>query len=234
MSSIRTTVWPLDPHTAAKHAILRRYLDAWIPIMSRHNGRVLYIDGFAGPGVYENGEPGSPVIALDAALGQARHISGEMYFIFIEENQARCDNLRVQIAQRELPAKLRVEVVHGRFGTNNLTGLAKMKESMWRVDQGGAFEFSDATNPDQTLLFSAAPDFARLRRELQAGLGGQTVTVEQVEEFVLNRTAFTASHYKRVLKDLETSTPPGLVVRSAKAGRKRGTFPPGTRMEFGA
>ena len=67
MSRIRTTVWPLDPHTAAKHAILRRYLDAWIPIMSRYHGRVLYIDGFAGPGIYEHGEPGSPLIALDAA-----------------------------------------------------------------------------------------------------------------------------------------------------------------------
>jgi three-Cys-motif partner protein len=362
VSRIRTTLWSLDPHTAAKHAILRRYLDAWIPIMSRHNGRVLYIDGFAGPGVYENGEPGSPIIALDAALGQAQHIRGEMYFLFIEADHNRYDNLRAQIAQRDLPGKLRVEVVNGRFddtlnsvlaplaasgkqliptfafidpfgfshtpmsviaaimrnprcevlitfmyeeinrflahedhpatfdtlfgsdgwraclqqvlpaarercirdayqsqltaagiryvrafkmrnrdsrtdyflffGTNNITGLAKMKESMWRVDQAGQFEFSDATNPDQTLLFSATPDFWQLRRELQAGLVGQTVTVEQVEEFVLDHTAFTASHYKRVLKDLEASVPPALVVRSAKAGRKRGTFPPGTTVEF--
>jgi three-Cys-motif partner protein len=362
VSRIRTTVWPLDPHTAAKHAILRRYLDAWIPIMSRYNGRVLYIDGFAGPGIYENREPGSPIIALDAALGQVQRIRGEMYFLFIEADQDRCDSLRAQVARRALPAKLRVEVVHGRFddtlnsvlaplaasgkqliptfafidpfgfshtpmgvisaimrnprcevlitfmyeeinrflanadhpatfdtlfgsdgwraclqqvapaarercirdayqsqltaagirfvrafkmrnrdnrtdyflffGTNNITGLAKMKDSMWRIDQGGGFEFSDATNPDQTLLFSATPDFSQLRRELQAELRGQTVTVEQVEEFVLHRTAFTASHYRRVLKEMEASVPPGLVVRSAKAGRKRGTFPPGTTLEF--
>jgi len=27
-------VWPLEPHTRAKHEILRRYLQAWTPILS--------------------------------------------------------------------------------------------------------------------------------------------------------------------------------------------------------
>jgi len=64
----------------AKHAILRRYLDAWFPILTQQasslarkfknasNREVLFIDGFAGPGEYANGEEGSPVIALKAAL----------------------------------------------------------------------------------------------------------------------------------------------------------------------
>ena len=29
----RDTVWPIEPHTAAKHQILRKYLDAWLPIL---------------------------------------------------------------------------------------------------------------------------------------------------------------------------------------------------------
>jgi hypothetical protein len=45
--------WPLDPHTLAKHEILRRYLYAWFPIMSCYNGRLVFLDGFAGPGAYE-------------------------------------------------------------------------------------------------------------------------------------------------------------------------------------
>ena len=44
------TVWSIEEHTKAKHRILRGYLDAWLPIMSAHNGRLAYIDGFAGPG----------------------------------------------------------------------------------------------------------------------------------------------------------------------------------------
>jgi three-Cys-motif partner protein len=46
-------VWPLDPHTHAKHVILRSYLGAWFPILNKYNGRIVYIDGFAGPGEYE-------------------------------------------------------------------------------------------------------------------------------------------------------------------------------------
>jgi hypothetical protein len=36
--------WPTEPHTEAKHAILRKYLGAWLPIMTKWNGRVLHID----------------------------------------------------------------------------------------------------------------------------------------------------------------------------------------------
>ena len=42
------TLWIPDAHTLAKHAILRRYLQAWLPIMSRWNRRGVVIDGFAG------------------------------------------------------------------------------------------------------------------------------------------------------------------------------------------
>jgi three-Cys-motif partner protein len=52
----RSAIWPLQPHTAAKHRILRCYLDAWFPIMGSWNGRILILDGFAGPGIYTGGE----------------------------------------------------------------------------------------------------------------------------------------------------------------------------------
>jgi three-Cys-motif partner protein len=61
-----STIWPIVPHTSAKHTILRTYLDAWFPIMS-WKPRVVFLDGFAGPGRYEGGEPGSPIIALESA-----------------------------------------------------------------------------------------------------------------------------------------------------------------------
>ena len=46
----RTVTWPANEHTLAKHRILRAYLEAWIPIMSKGNRRLLLVDGFAGPG----------------------------------------------------------------------------------------------------------------------------------------------------------------------------------------
>jgi hypothetical protein len=36
--------------------------------MARHNGRILFVDGFAGPGRYLDGEDGSPLIALKTLL----------------------------------------------------------------------------------------------------------------------------------------------------------------------
>ena len=54
------TLWPLDEQTMGKHLVLRHYLNGWFPILSRWNGRLLFIDGFAGPGEYENGQEGSP------------------------------------------------------------------------------------------------------------------------------------------------------------------------------
>ena len=62
MSKPLGTVWDLEPHTAKKREILSRYFQAWLPILARWNSRVLYIDGFAGPGEYSKGEDGSPVI----------------------------------------------------------------------------------------------------------------------------------------------------------------------------
>ena len=59
-----TTLWELEPHTLGKHKVLRGYLNHWIPIMSQTNGRILFIDGFAGPDQYQAGEEGSPIIAL--------------------------------------------------------------------------------------------------------------------------------------------------------------------------
>lgn len=79
MAKPTETVWRIEAHTNAKHRILRGYLDAWLPIMSANNGRLVYIDGFAGPGVYADGEPGSPIIALKSyralllSHGEAAH-----------------------------------------------------------------------------------------------------------------------------------------------------------------
>ena len=80
MTSIRETHWDIEPHTIAKHRILRSYLDAWLPIMTRWNGRVVYVDGFAGPGQYKGGEEGSPVIALKAAVEHRQTMKSEVVF----------------------------------------------------------------------------------------------------------------------------------------------------------
>lgn len=114
-----STIWPLDGHTTAKHRILRKYLDAWLPIMGiRGNGRLVLVDGFAGPGVYEGGEPGSPIIMLDAFLKHSARvdIKAELVYVFIEQNKARVEELERQVvALGKLPSQVNVEIVHDTY-----------------------------------------------------------------------------------------------------------------------
>jgi len=50
MTTPKETLWDIDPHTTAKHEILQRYMKAWFPILGSYHHRIVYIDGFAGPG----------------------------------------------------------------------------------------------------------------------------------------------------------------------------------------
>ena len=365
MTSPGDTLWEIQPHTMAKHRILRNYLNAWLPIITTWNGRAVFVDGFAGPGRYSGGEDGSPLIALRAALEHARPIKAQVLFYFIEDRSDRYEHLKHLLAAEfpRLPPNLVYYVRHARFdetltqvlddldrqeqtlaptfafldpfgysdtpfsiikrimqnpkcevlinfnyeelnrflslesqsshfdeqfgstnwrscvaipdpeqrrscvheaykkslegvagiryarsfeminetnrtdyflffGTNSYAGLKKMKQSMWRIDPLGNFQFSDATwNPNQPTLFSLGPDFSFLKSVLPAAFASSgAVAVEEVERFVVEETPFLDTHYKRnVLSPLERAG--NLIVVSSP--RKRAfSYPPGTILRF--
>lgn len=37
-------LWSLDPHTAAKHRVLRSYVEAWIPIMAQQALSIAHVE----------------------------------------------------------------------------------------------------------------------------------------------------------------------------------------------
>lgn len=124
----------MDPHTRAKHDILRGYLSAWLPIMSKYNDRLVYVDGFAGPGVYADGEPGSPIIAIETFLNhtQRRLITAELVYVFIEEDHDRVETLRERIQDLgELPRQLKWHVIEGTFEE-------RFGEALDHLDESGA------------------------------------------------------------------------------------------------
>lgn len=355
MAAPRGIVWKLDPHTRAKHEILKRYLQAWMIILSQGSfPDILYIDGFAGPGEYEGGEPGSPIIALDAALNHRSHLSARIHFLFVEEKESRANHLRQLISARKLPDNFDVVVEGGTtflaafdrnvrryqrssrlfptfafidpfgwtgapfglikhiltqpscevfvnfmyeeinrflshrdqvqnfddffgtnawkecvdetdptkrnrclhdlylsqlrdaanakyvrsfemsnmrdvtdyylfYATNKLLGLKKMKEAMWKADESGGFRFSDATNPDQLILFEKSPNYDALRANLLVEFAGRQVRVEEIETFIVAQTAFRETHYKGILKSLEMESGQ-LAAINPVPGRKKGTF----------
>lgn len=112
-------LWPRQRHTAAKHQILTGYLDAWIPILAQagHDDLVL-IDGFAGPGSYSEGEPGSPLLMLDAFLRRKdrARLRARLHYFFIEEHEGRFRHLCGELAKKSLPPELvTVTPIHASF-----------------------------------------------------------------------------------------------------------------------
>lgn len=106
MSPPTTVLWDRDPHTAAKHQMLREYLAAWFPIIASRYPMLTYVDAFAGPGEYTDGSAGSPIIALSQALREevTRHRSLQT-LIYVEDNRRRFDSLEAVIRDRYPPAR---------------------------------------------------------------------------------------------------------------------------------
>lgn len=115
MTKIATTLWEIEPHTEAKHAILRKYLDAWLPIITRWNGKVLYIDGFAGPGEYIGAKDGSPIIAVKAILEHRTKINTQVQMLFIEADKDRCEFLKQKISALTIPNNVKPECICSKF-----------------------------------------------------------------------------------------------------------------------
>jgi three-Cys-motif partner protein len=115
MTTPKDTIWELRPHTKAKHELLRRYLQAWFPILNKYNERIVYIDGFSGPGRYKGGELGSPLIALEVATKHRRSLKGEIVFWFIDKRQDRVDNLKGELGKLDIPDHFKVIPDCGEF-----------------------------------------------------------------------------------------------------------------------
>jgi len=120
-------LWPLDDHTQAKHRVLAAYLAAWLPVMGQQAKkfksqkdppRLLLVDGFAGPGRYETGEDGSPLIMLKTLLEHdafKRMGDVEFLFLFIEHDKRRVERLEQELKDLDDHPNVKVVIEHGEF-----------------------------------------------------------------------------------------------------------------------
>jgi three-Cys-motif partner protein len=126
-------MWPAEPHTLAKIAILQAYLLAWFSIMGRTMRKLplLYIDGFAGPGEYTNSAKGSPRAALQAArAARARTghdwTAGAIHCAFMESNAERCAHLAKCVDPYKSEPGVKVHVYPATF----LEGLRRFQDEV--------------------------------------------------------------------------------------------------------
>ena len=119
------------------------------------------------------------------------------------------------------------------FASNNELGHLKMKEAMWRVNKEGDFKFSDATNPDQIVMFEredfGQDVFALIKEKFNTGKND----VETLKKFVENETAFLTKHLNQALKYAKDNS---LIdvddIKKDGNKRKKGTFPDGTTLNI--
>lgn len=362
MATPKDTIWEIDLHTLAKHEILRRYLGAWFPILSTYNRRVVYIDGFCGPGKYKGGEAGSPVVALKEALKHNERLaSNQLTFLFVDERADRIVHLKNELSSFPLPSNFLVYPVTGKFeceltdlldrlassgaqlaptfafidpfgfkglpfslvrrllknskteifvnvmigfinrflehpdsqiqqyivdlfgteevlqiaqksgnriaelrllyqaqlskyarfvryfemrdchnktiyylffASNHPLGHVKMKEAFWKVDTASGFCFSDATDPNQYVLFEI-DETPKLATDLANTFANQRVPVDQVQSYVEDETPFIATHMRRALKLLEEENK--IAVAEYKLNgkkRRKNSYPKDAVVEF--
>lgn len=141
-------MWNADPHTVAKIAILKGYLNAWFRVLgkSRHGQTITYIDGFAGPGQYRNHAEGSPLAALRAAKSAIQHLGSEFkaekfHCIFIENDRQRFEFLVHTVAPYEDSPKLALTKLHAEFA-EGIKELSRRFPRTFEAD-GATFVFAD-------------------------------------------------------------------------------------------
>ena len=162
----KTTTWTLESHTKGKHLVLESYMQAWLPIMTKWNGRVLFIDAFAGPGEYSGGEPGSPVIALRALLDHRAmsHRSNKVKFLFIEKRPDRCAHLDRILHTYQLPANYSYEVINSTFDETMTDVLDSVEQQ--RVHRAPAFVMIDPFGVSETPMETIAKILGNPRSEV--------------------------------------------------------------------
>ena len=98
MTNANTFFKDRRPAAILKHGILRRYLYPFVSKTGKYarDHRVVYLDGYAGPGTYSDGAPGSPALAEETAQNLAS--SRNLECIFVEQNdemyQRLCELLK--------------------------------------------------------------------------------------------------------------------------------------------
>lgn len=92
-----------------KTLIVNDFLKAYFPIINYSFGQVneiIYIDLFCGPGLYENGEPSTPLVLLDTINNFSEDIRKKLRIVFNDENLEYIKKLGKLVELHEVYKKL--------------------------------------------------------------------------------------------------------------------------------
>jgi three-Cys-motif partner protein len=104
-------------HHVAKHALLREYANAWLPMLGFKYPQTAIVDAFASAGRYQDGRMGSPLLMLHAYVGRSdqRLFKAPPHFIFIESKLSYAQHLQAEIDEIDDLKGACVDVIHGSY-----------------------------------------------------------------------------------------------------------------------
>ena len=108
-------LWELPDHTVGKHDVIVAYLKAWLPILGQGFGKAVVVDGFAGPGEYKGGEPGSPLLSWRVAgehKAAGRLGKADLDFRFFDSDLKAVAHLRSLLTREQLFDGMSFSVEH--------------------------------------------------------------------------------------------------------------------------
>jgi len=147
-------IWAIEPHTEAKHNILRYYLGAWFPILATTQYRLLYVDGFAGPGEFYRKDgssvDGSPILALKVVKNHVlrsklQHPKKNLVFLLIEKDEGRYQNLERKCKEIQWPSNFDIQLRNASFEEIFDDVLAKIEQQNKQL--APSFVFIDPFGP---------------------------------------------------------------------------------------
>ncbi|MGH4017872.1 MAG: three-Cys-motif partner protein TcmP [Pseudonocardiaceae bacterium] len=178
------TIWAREPHTEVKHNIYDGYLDAWFPIILRGFGSATYAEGYAGPGVYLDDKPGSPLRALDRLRNVRRQHGSQVAtapvrFVLIDKRRDRVDSLR-----RQFEAALGAALPGGWYHDQQLTVLIRRGDCEQDLPEALA-EVGAWNSPILAVLDSFGGGCSReLLTLLAQNRAGEVLTTVEPQHFV--------------------------------------------------
>ena len=171
------------PWSKVKHEVLSRYLDVYVSKVGSYEDHLFFVDGFAGCGIYDDGNVGSPLIAAMKSSRPLTHTSaGKLRCIFVEEDTSNAAALEKALMDN-FP-NVQTTILPGKFD-------AVLPDILKQIGKAPTFFFIDP--------FGFQSIDLELLRKIKANTSCKSEVLLRFDDIYLKRMgSFAATHSQNV------------------------------------
>ncbi|MEX1182159.1 MAG: three-Cys-motif partner protein TcmP [Gemmatimonadota bacterium] len=185
-----------------KHRILGSYLRIWVYKLSSSHDRLVFVDTCAGAGTYENGKPGSPLIAASYNDSYLRDKGKSLLVIACEKSKSNARKLSASLAPYAERRPAEAVVINDNYigRLEEITGVTRGVPTLFFIDPYG---MADLTAENLApLLGDHARESTEVLVRVPATLLSRFAGWLRKREHT-DRTAKTAESFRHLLERLD-------------------------------